>query len=208
MRKLPLGRKAAHLTADKKRPQGRQVMWEAIRAIRTFTIQDLEIKTNITQGTLRTYVMGLQRAGYLDRQEPERKNNRYGPVRWTLINDVGVEAPRVTRDGRHVTQGRGREQLWRTMRIIGQFTFHELAVQASTEELVVAPGEANFYCQYLHRAGYLVCMEKGGPNKAARYRLLKTRYTGPQAPQIQRVRQVWDPNTEQVVWTPEGQTDE
>lgn len=198
-----MARRPVHLTAAGKRPEGRQVIWEAIRRRREFTISDLEDSTRINEETIRTYVTGLTRAGYLDREEPEqRPGERFQPSVWRLINDVGIEAPRVRRDGSVVTQGRGREQLWRTMRILGEFDYRELAVQASTEAHPIAMTEAQTYCQYLHRAGYLADIVPGGPNRPARYRLLMSRYSGPQAPQIQRIRQVWDPNLQQVVWRP------
>ncbi|MEX0732877.1 MAG: hypothetical protein WED00_05850 [Aquisalimonadaceae bacterium] len=200
-------RKPVHLTADARRPEGRQVIWEAIRRLKRFTTADLEHATRVKMATIRTYVEGLTNAGYLQRVNPPRGAQGgaagFPAGVWELLRDVGVEAPRVRKNGEEVTQGRGREQMWRTMRIIGEFNYHELAVQASTEEQPVAPNEANYYCLYLQRAGYLHCIAPGGPNRAARYRLLPSRYTGPQAPQIQRVRQVWDPNLEQVVWRPE-----
>ncbi len=72
----------------------------------------------------------------------------------------------------------------------------------------VAVQEAAFYCQYLARAGYLVVTAEGGPNRATRFRLLPSRYSGPRAPQIQRIRQVWDANKQEVVWRPEDGGDE
>lgn len=198
------GRKPVHLSANAKRPEGRQIMWEAIRALREFTLADLECKTRLKESALRSYVEALTKGGYLERHRPtERVGGNFPRATWTLVRDIGVEAPRVRKDGSPVTQGLGREQLWRTMRIIGDFNHHELAVQASTETQPVAEAEAAFYCQYLARAGYLVVTQEGGPNRATRYRLLPSRYTGPKAPQIQRIRQVWDANREEVVWRPE-----
>jgi len=37
---------------------------------------------------------------------------------------------------------------------------------------------------------------------------LPSRYSGPRAPQIQRIRQVWDANKQEVVWRPEDGSDE
>lgn len=203
------GRKPVHLTANAKRPEGRQVMWEAIRKLRVFTLADLQTKTRIQEGALRSYVEALAKGGYLSRERPtERVNGCFPRITFTLQRDIGVEAPRVRKDGSQVTHGLGREQMWRTMRIIGDFNWHELAVQASTETQPIAEQEAAFYLQYLNRAGYLVVTAEGGPNKATRYRLLPSRYTGPKAPQIQRIRQVWDANTQQVVWRPEDGDDD
>lgn len=203
------GRKPVHLTANAKRPEGRQTMWEAMRKLRRFTISELETSTRLKEGALRSYVEALTKAGYLQRERPtERVNGAFPRATWSLVRDTGVEAPRVRKDGSQVTHGYGREQLWRTMRIIGDFNHHELALQASTEEHPVAVQEAAFYCQYLARAGYLVVTAEGGPNRATRFRLLPSRYSGPRAPQIQRIRQVWDANKQAVVWRPEDGGDE
>lgn len=202
-----MARRPVHLTSAGKRPEGRQVVWEAIRRLRTFKISDLEDKTRITEETIRTYVTGLTRAGYLEREDYERAPGEpFQPSVWRLLRDVGIEAPRVRKDGSVVTQGRGREQLWRTIRILGEFDYRELAIQASTEVHQIAMKEAQTYCQYLHRAGYLVDIIAAVPGRPARYRLLPSRYSGPQAPQIQRIRQVWDPNLQQVVWPPQEGT--
>lgn len=199
-------RKPVHLTATAARPQGRDVIWAAIRKLGTFTTLDLEGETHVKEATIRTYVMGLERAGYLQRIDnaPGRIPGAIRAARWKLSNDVGVEAPRVTRQGKPVTQGGAREQMWRTMRILGTFTYRDLAIQASTETQPVAEDDAKSYCRYLDRAGYLRLTEKGGPGKLNVYRFITARYTGPKPPMVQRVRQVFDPNLNQVVWTAGG----
>lgn len=199
-------RKPVHLTASARRPEGRQVIWEAIRRLRRFQLGELERATRIHEDTLKSYLAGLANAGYLKRIDVERQpwQTRLQAVQWELVRDIGIEAPRVRKDGTEVTQGRGREQLWRTMRIIGDFNYRELAVQASTEAHPVAPGEAKCYCAYLLKAGYLACTQKATVHGIARYRLLPSRYTGPQPPQIQRISQVWDPNLAKVVWSAQG----
>jgi hypothetical protein len=201
-----MARKPVHLTVASRHPQGRQVIWEAIRKLRLFRIADLEEHTRIREATLKTYVTGLTAAGYLVRADEEMpaSEQRYQPGVWKLVRDTGVEAPRVRKNGTAVTQGLGREQLWRTMRIIGEFTFRELAVQASTEETPVSLEDAKHYCRYLERAGYLVVTAEARGSKPARYRLLPSRYTGPHPPQLQRVRQLWDPNLQRVVWSAQG----
>ncbi|MEW6490806.1 MAG: hypothetical protein AB1578_23205, partial [Thermodesulfobacteriota bacterium] len=65
---------------------------------------------------------------------------------------------------------------------------------ASIEEHVVGEADAEHYCRYLAKAGYLARVGH------RRYRHLPRRRTGPLPPQIQRVRQVFDPNTGEVVW--------
>lgn len=196
-----MARKPVHLIAAAPRPEGREVVWAEIRRLRTFTVADLEHATRITEATIRTYLLGLTRAGYLRRTDDPVERTRYEPARWELVRDVGVEAPRVRKDGTEVTQGRAREQMWRTMRILREFTHRDLAIQASTETCQVAEADAKDYVKYLCRAKYLVCISTGGPGTLARYRFVPSRYTGPRPPMIQRIKQVFDPNLGRVMWS-------
>jgi len=187
----------------------RDAIWAAIRILREFSVSEIEDQTRINQSTIKTYVRGLTNANYLERIEchPRTKGDtRYVENRWRLVNNVGVDAPRVTREGKPVTQGQSRENMWRTMRIIGEFSVRELAIQATTEGVNVKPSDAKDYVKYLHKAGYLQITRpaqpgnKSGMGTQARYRFIKFRYTGPRPPMVQRTKQVFDPNVGTVVW--------
>ena len=197
---MPL--KPVHLRSAGSQPQGRQAVWEAIRRLGSFTIRDLRGELNAENqmhpGSIRPYVQGLANAGFLAEVTDQ------GVGTWALVRDVGVEAPRVRRDGSEVTHGRAREQLWRTMKVLGAFTVRELAVAASTEACRVDVTDAKSYVGYLKKAGYLVEVAERASNQPARYRLLPSRNTGPKAPMVQRVHQVFDPNLGQVVWPVAG----
>lgn len=182
----------------------RQAMWDVIRSTagEVFTTQLLARKTWAGEGAMLDYLAGLTAAGYLDRTAPQLRG---GYAIYRLARDTGAEAPRVRRDGTVVMQGRGREQMWRTMRILGEFTPRELAITASTGETKIAPNEANAYIIRLHTAGYLRMTFKGKPGykrgtgEQARYLFMRHMYTGPKAPQVRRNKQVYDPNLKQVV---------
>lgn len=102
--------------------------------------------------------------------------------------------------------------MWRTMRILKEFSAKDLAIQASTETVKVAEGEAKTYVHYLHKAGYLVIVSphrsgnRSMTGKLARYRLIISKFSGPKPPVIQRIKQVFDPNAGKVVW--KGGTDD
>lgn len=213
-----MARKPVDLVAAAARPEGRQIMWQAMRKLRRFTIADIEGETRIKEGTIRTYVCGLHRAGYLDVVGKQDRSaylthvpGSYALSIYKLIRDVGIEAPRVTRAGAPVTQGRAREQMWRTMRVIGEFSYRDLAMQATTEEQSILTTDAKDYVKHLYRAGYLALTvpdkrgNKPGTGAPARYRLLPSKYTGPLPPQVQRVKQVFDPNLGKVVWPKGGE---
>lgn len=182
---------------DQQQPsECRQAVWEWIRAHgkNPFTVADILMVVRLEPASINEYLTGLDNA-------PERyltsiKGARRGdPNLYLLNNDTGVEAPRVRKDGTPVTQGQGRQQMWNSMSILKKFSAIELAFNASTEAHAIAPGEAKSYCAALCKAGYLV----GAANQ--HYRLIPSMWTGPQPPQIQRTKQIYDPNLRRVVWS-------
>lgn len=209
-----MARPQAHLTKiDPNRPLGRGVIWNAIRQLREFDIAQLEIATHIPQATLRSYVQALERGGYVAKSGTRRPTRLiagvtaggYAIQSWSLVRDVGAQAPYLRKDGTDAQQGRGREQMWRAMKILKDFDYRDLAINASTDEVTVHALDAQSYVKFLARAGYLVQVTKSKPgNKPgagtrARYRLLPSRNTGPLPPMVQRVKRVYDPNTGQIM---------
>jgi hypothetical protein len=119
--------------------------------------------------------------------------------------------PRALCDGQPLRQSQRREQMWRAMRSIKEFTWRDILLYASLEDIIIFPSEARRYVQYLHKAGYLVELTPSQPSHQlsidilARYRLLPSRNTGPRPPMIQRLNQVFDPNLGEVVWSQNGE---
>jgi hypothetical protein len=192
----------------------RQRAWEAIRKhAGAFTCYQIARKAKVDDETMVTYLQSLQHAGYLAGEDMAGK-----PVRtrktWTLVKDNGIEAPRVTRDGKPVTQGMGTEAMWRAMRIIGEFSGAELAAHASASGVDVSERTAKSYIGALKSARYLVVVKeavsRGGRRGAesARYRMAPGKYTGPRPPMIQRTKSVYDPNLGKVVWAAEAENDD
>lgn len=178
----------------------RQTVWEAIRAKQTFNIKDLREETTMKADSVREYVIGLEKAGYLERMNS--KEMRHGSAAcWKLIKDIGFEAPRVRKDGSPVTAGQGRANMWSAMRIMRRFTARELAVAARTPDCFVAESTAADYAKHLCHAGYLRSQDDGS------YLMLPTAYTGPKAPMIQRTKVVWDPNQNKIRWRSEEGAD-
>jgi hypothetical protein len=175
----------------------RAALWAAIRRLGAFTPKDVRYETRCSRSQVEEYLKGLAAAGIIEKSIDE-------PGLYMLVKDCGLEAPRVRRDGTTVTQGLGREQMWRTLRGLREFTAVDLAVQASTEEAPVSTETAKEYCHFLALAGYLAVMRAGkGVGKGGeltRYRFVSTRNTGPLPPMIQKVKAVYDPNLKAVVW--------
>ncbi len=99
------------------------------------------------------------------------------------IRDEMVAAPSETQHG----------NMWRTMRLLSEFTPTDIAAHSSTEETYVSELIAGAYCRVLVAAGYLRVVRKAVPGKrTATYRLIRN--TGPHAPREKRVRAVYDEN--------------
>jgi hypothetical protein len=186
---------------DKQQPsECRQAIWEWIKAhvkehgaSHAFFLKDIDVK--LEKDTIRDYLTGLFNAGYLGvYNDPTAKLPKGTPMAYYFKEDCGHDAPRVRRDGTPVTQGQGRQQMWNAMRILKVFRPVDLAFNASTDDHTVAESEAVSYCAALCKAGYL------SDRPAAGYMLLPSMWTGPHPPQIQRTKQVYDPNLRRVVW--------
>lgn len=194
------GRKPVHIGA-----YGTQdAIWRGVRELKTFTKDDLIIHISrdlkVCDATVDSYLTRLVRGGYVSVQKAPKHRGACKLSRYTMIRDTGVETPRLSKSGAPVTQGRGRENLWRTMKILREFDFQELAAAASTEDTSVTPATAKEYCRYLAKAGYLAMIKRGSGSIRHRYKLLPSKFTGPRPPQIQRVKQLYDPNVDKVVW--------
>lgn len=208
-----MSRQPAHLSAVGEHSNPRQAIWSAIRKLAgkdktgEFTNLDIEGESGVRNlDTIRTYVTGLTAGGYLQvsvngTYTRDEKGLALRTKR-KLVNDVGIDAPRVTRTGEPVTQGQSREQMWQTMRILTQFTAQDLAINASTPEVKVELSDAKSYIKFMVLARYLTVAQKGSGKRGAVYLFIKQSYTGPKAPQVQRINQVFDPNTGKVVWQP------
>jgi hypothetical protein len=188
--------------------QTRAALWSAIRQLGTFNARELQAETHCSAGQVNDYLTGLANAGILVLSGTQGGRGCIKPSNiYRLAKDTGIEPPRVRRDGTLIAQGLGREQMWRTMRMLREFSPIDLAVQASTEETAVSVSTVQEYCTFLTRAGYLTVVRRGqGVGKGgvpAIYRFVPSRNTGPQPPMIQRIKQVYDPNLGKVVWSSE-----
>ncbi len=140
------------------------------------------------------YLKCLVNSGYVQKMAGTggRRGVLQQPMQFLLAKPQGV-APRLTKNGSHVTTGHGTEAMWRAMKVLGTFDYKDIARAATLNELVVSHGTAKTYVAHLARAGYLATMRPAKPGTPARHRLDKN--TGPQAPAITRMKVVFDRNT-------------
>lgn len=176
---------------------GQQAIWNEIRKLNIFTITDIWYVTDMHRKSIINYVKRLEAGGYVEKRGDFEESNRY-----QLVKNVGHHAPRLTKDGEPVTQGGGNANMWRSMRMMKEFTPTDLALHSTTDTVTVELTTAKAYCTMLMKAGYLRVVQKAKPPKSqAIYKLVRN--TGPQSPQIQRVKQVFDPNLQEVTYHPE-----
>ena len=93
---------------DQQQPsECRQAVWAWIRKHPTkFQTGDIMYDIRLTGSSIQEYLTGLVKAGYLS----VIKNPLPGvAAMYDLLNDIGVDAPRVRKDGTPVTQGQGRQ---------------------------------------------------------------------------------------------------
>ena len=173
----------------------REVIWAEIRRQRTFNLKSLSQRVRgSTEDAIRSYLTCLLAADYLT---PVSNSE---PISYALTRDCGVEAPRVRKDGTAVTQGLGRDNMWRTLRILKTVDWQSLAMAATTEEVTVSERTAKSYIEILTKAGYLRCIDKGSAGVKAVYRIVAAKCNGAHAPMIQRGGHLYDPNLNQVVY--------
>lgn len=197
-----------HLSREKGLLTGRDAVWYVIRCLKQFSLVDIELFASdndhvmdINRENARAYIQGLEAAGFVHRVIDGKAVSARSRNQWQLIKDVGVDAPRVRKNGELVTQGRSNEQMWRTMRILSDFNAVDLEITASTDEVIISESAAKDYIYNLHKAGYLILTTPANNGGGlSRYRLLPRMYTGPKPPMIQRIKHVFDANLNKVVW--------
>jgi hypothetical protein len=190
-----MSRISADKAASSREPQGRQPLWEAMLAFegKPFSVAQIVDALYVNRRTVSSYLACLCAGGYADRQDDPD-----GPVTYRIVKaDPPYHAPRLNRKGEPVTQGAGVENMWRSMRRQGEFQPFEIAAWSSTELVQVSEKTAKTYCSMLLKAGYLRVTKKAVPGTfQATYVLIRN--SGPKPPQIQRIKQVFDPNTKTV----------
>lgn len=174
-------------------PDQRQSVWGALRAATSpITCSELAKASGAHRKSVHDHLRGWIASGHVERGED---------LRYRLVRDAGHFAPKVLPSGRPVTRGEGQEQMWRSMGQLGEFSIRDLLAHSTVP---ISEAAAKTYCGMLLATGYLRVTQKASPahGRLAVYRLIRN--SGPLAPMVQAVKQVWDPNTRRA-WQPERQ---
>lgn len=175
----------------------RERVWAAVLQTRDrFTAMQVQDKCHpmVQLDAVQDYLEALWLGGFLSRVgggQPMRQGCGLTEIEYLPVKRP-PDAPRLTQKGEPVTQGLATLSMWRAMKVLKVFDWHELAAAASLDACQVKPGSAKAYCKALTAAGYLQAVRAGKPGTAAKLRLVKN--TGPHAPAITRRKVVFDRN--------------
>ena len=201
---LKAGRKPAQLEMIGGK-SSRQRMWEVIRDKQcrdSFSSENIIQRANVDEDTYYTYIQCLLAGGYLEQLEMSgRRRQRV----FRLIKDCGLEAPRLDRQGNPTKSGQGIEAVWRTLRMMGELDAGVLYSHVNAAGIDLAISTIKSYITALKRAGYLVVTHPSTPNRMERFCLKAGMNTGPRPPQVQRVKTVYDPNLNKVMFAEDPQ---
>jgi len=184
-----MSRQPAHLTGG---IAPRDAVWEALRALREADLGDLSRRSMQPLSLVKDYMLALRKAGIVEAvYQTIGPQGRLRTV-YRLVQDLGLEAPRVRKDG-SLIPATGRQRMWRAMGILKEFSVRDLVATSSLPEAPVSPAEAEYYCKWLTKGGYL------RSSGAGRYLAVAAMRHGPRSPLIQRIRRLLDPNTGEIV---------
>lgn len=183
-------------------PQGRVKIWAAIRYLKRFSLEDLQLTTECEYQNCHKYCQSLYRVGILSL---DVKKGEVGQSYLFRLDPrfAGVEAPIPQKNGQVFNPNNSqvldairsnpknsRERAWEAMRELIQFTQPDLAKAAKCTK--------DNLCKYLRALlteGYLEVVKPGlsTPTRvAAIYKLVRN--TGAKAPIVQRDGTIIDPN--------------
>ncbi|MEG1156423.1 MAG: hypothetical protein RSD94_11155 [Acinetobacter sp.] len=192
----------------------RQRVWAAIRKnSNEFTIEQVAELGQMKYESARGFVASLVKAKVVQILREAKVYGHSKSIRrkyFMLVNDLGYTVPSISKDGKLIASVTGNKAMWNTLRITKQaVNAHELVQLASNDEISIKLETANEYLRALHHAGYLTLTQPANnAGGKAKYKLLPGMDTGPNSPQIQRAKQVFDPNTNQVMFTERPELEE
>jgi hypothetical protein len=192
----------------------RQRVWLAIRKNRDeFTIQQVADLGRMKYESTREFIASLVKAKIVKVIREEAVYNKPKSIKkafYKLENDLGYSVPKVDKNGKLLSKMTGNKAMWNVLRITKQaVSAHELIRLASNDEIAIKLETANEFLRALKNAGYLTLVQPANnAGGKAKYRLLPAMDTGPNPPQIQRAKQVFDPNTNTVMYSERPELEE
>ncbi|GAB7078347.1 hypothetical protein [Megalodesulfovibrio paquesii] len=174
---------------DQRHPlAGNDAVWTAMLELadagRDITVAAVGAKVLRGKGEIREYLRRLCLAGVCT----ATPGQGIGAMTTYRLTQRPAQAPHLDKEGKPFPET-DQQRMWRGLRMMKACTAVDLATAVSVKESV-----AYTYLKMLAHAGYVT-------RSGDQYRLV--RQHGPLAPMIQKVKQVYDPNLQAVVW-PQG----
>lgn len=191
----------------------RQRAWIEIRKVSEFTVSMIADNAKMKYESAREFIALLVKADVVELLREEKVNEHEKSIKrkiFKLKKDLGYTVPKMTKKGEIISEVTGNKAMWNTLRITrNAVSARELVGLSATETIRISLETANEYLMALHKAGYLERVKEAhnGGGKA-KYRLLPNMNTGPNPPQIQRTKQVFDPNISKVVYRDKPELEE
>ncbi len=173
-----------------------QTILELTRSGETFTYADLDGASEpYHEKQLGRFLRKLEKAGIILRKPSDDTTRRFRLIKRQRT------CPVISISDRESRMGAGQQAMWNVMRRRhGGFTVDDLALDASTEDMVIARNTAKQYCLLLHRAGILAVQKAGKRGETRNIYVLKgSANTGPKPPRRMKTKFVFDPNRNQVL---------
>lgn len=165
--------------------------WAYVQDQDEFRHEDLIRAIGVVRSTAQKWIYQWERAGHIRVVRSERKKRFY-----RVAENQAPTPPKYRTDMSAISGQTIHGNIWRSMRMMRQFSPTDLAIHSSTDVVDVSDQAAKEYCRMLTRAGYLRVIDKALPGRReARYRLVKN--TGPRPPRERRVRAVFDDNLDE-----------
>lgn len=153
------------------------------KSVDAFHWTDLTRETGAQRNTAQGFIRRWEGAGLI------RCVRREVNKRFFILAEKTVQPPEAVQPARSAEGN-----MWRSMRLLGQFTPTDIAAHSTAGGIDVTVPQAERYCRLLCKEGYLKALQRAQPGKrSAVYKLLRN--TGPKTPRARRVSGLWDPNT-------------
>lgn len=184
-------------------------LWQVLRE-QKHRFADLGLLADLADvdvGAAKAYLTALCNGKYVAKGE-NATNRRTHKRLYQLINDVGVDYPRLNKDGTPLLLGQANANMWRTMRMLRQFTTADVVGHASSSSVEITESAARAFIGRLLAAGYLtvtVSPKSLGVGKGTTMGVyLLSKDTGPKPPVWQAINCMYDQNLNEIMWHEEA----
>ncbi len=175
---------------------GRDGIWQIIRHMKTFTINDLMKCSHMDHSSIRTYLSALINGGFVVKNKRPAGAPLCTSHQYQLIKDNGTHAPELNADGTPKKISKN-QKIWASIKVLKRFDYRDVSFATEVEK-----NYTRKYLQALRNAEYLKTIKEATHETPEKYWFIPANDTGRKAPQIKRGKIVYDPNIDQIMYDP------